>query len=57
MTIQVLGVEDRKITKKEFPLVGFNSNTTYVVRTVALPIMVTSSIVMIKFVRIDVLAH
>lgn len=52
-----LGVKDNDSTKKEFPLVGFNNSTIYVIGTVVFPIMVTSSVMMTNFVVIDVLAH
>lgn len=56
-TMKALGVKDDDTTKKELPLVGFNSNTAYTIGTMALSIMVTKSIIMTKFVVINVLTH
>lgn len=39
---------------KKMSLVGFNSNTIYLVSTIILSVMVTESFVMINFVVIDV---
>lgn len=50
-------MKDNDITKKEVPLVGFNSSITYTVGTVILLVMVIGSIIMTSFVVIDVLIH
>lgn len=55
--MKALEIKDNDIIKKEFPLVGFNGNITYVIGILVLPVMVRGSIVIINFVVIDVLTH
>lgn len=50
-------MKDSDITKKEMPLVGFSSNTTYAVGAVVLQVMVIGSIIMKNFVVIDITAY
>lgn len=55
--MKALKVEDRNFTKKELPLAGFSSRTTYAIRTVVLLVMVTVSIIITNFVVINVITH
>lgn len=56
-TIQALEAHDEDIVKKEMLLVGFSSSTTYVVGTIILPVMVTESNIMTKFLVIEILSY
>lgn len=56
-TIQALEAHDEDIVKKEMLLVGFSSSTTYVVGTIILPIMVTESNIITKFLVIEILSY
>lgn len=47
-------MKDSHIIKKEMPLVGFNRTTAYGVGTMVLPVMVIGSIILTKFMVIDV---